>query len=932
MRGHALLIGVPEYESDAIQNLAFAANDVTTLAETFAGIGYEVDTLGVDGRLATRSHIISTVFDACRSASQNETLVIYFSGHGLHIEGKDFLVPADAALHDDIIEDLLVPVDFSRAITESPARAVLFFFDACREGVELGEKGALSLQKWTNGRLETVAHRDYAYVFSCGPGEVSRFVGGEEGFSLFGRALSDAFREPRERLTFGQLRKELQARLDGLAERNQKKPQRVRVTAEVGADDRRLSDLELWRAKSSTGKPEVSDLSSVDFGTISDYKITTRDLRLLSVRLDGAPPWLNGRVTAVHLVRVANEFNEPIGSVVASLRRFEAVGLVLPGIDDARVDDLRPTTDDVRALSITQPENPAGFIGGPSVDAVGIKRVVLASHALGESIGAVLERLERFVPLGIQLPSLDSDEIRAVQVTEEDLEVLRQFPRSDDVSYVGRAVPVGHVLSIALRHHDPIEVVLERLRRFESLGTVLPTSLQKASGPVDVEPVDMQLLSADLDGAAPWIGEAVSSLHIMRASVELSVTAGEALRRIRALQPVSVVSRTADGHPTVIEADPDTLDELQVSETDLRLLLLDDDEPGSDEEDQYVIGSIPAVHAVIASNRTGQSIREVVARLAEFAPLGVELTNLRPEAVPDVLPESADLLVLSRDLDAIAPYVHGPVPPRHLVRASAATGETLGVVVGRIKALSALGVDVAVTLPSKLVDTVAAREDAEAIRPAAEILEVDEEVPWQYVRLAIFDPEVTVPAIDVVQAAAQLTLPIGKVLERLSTYRGMGFEPPDMDLDLIKDLTVSDDDMLLLSRDLDSQRPWIDGVVSPVHILRVANRFGETVGETVVRFRRLEALGIFELQSDLAALADATVSQQMLELVSVGLDGRAPWVDERVSPIHIIRAANHLNEPVGSIMDRLRPLSPAVCRLPRSTKRVLGSFGSRRKI
>jgi hypothetical protein len=42
MSGKALLIGVPQYDSDAIPDLSFVSNDVTSLKEAVSDVGYDV--------------------------------------------------------------------------------------------------------------------------------------------------------------------------------------------------------------------------------------------------------------------------------------------------------------------------------------------------------------------------------------------------------------------------------------------------------------------------------------------------------------------------------------------------------------------------------------------------------------------------------------------------------------------------------------------------------------------------------------------------------------------------------------------------------------------------------------------------------------------------------------------------------------------------
>ena len=138
----ALLVGVPEYDSDAITNLSIVRNDVNTLHAALESSQFSVCSVGLkDKSETTRSKILQKIRSYCRQARDEETLLLYFSGHGLHHNGKDYLIPSDATLDDaEAIEEYLVTIDFGNVFDQSQAKTILFFTDACREGVELYEK------------------------------------------------------------------------------------------------------------------------------------------------------------------------------------------------------------------------------------------------------------------------------------------------------------------------------------------------------------------------------------------------------------------------------------------------------------------------------------------------------------------------------------------------------------------------------------------------------------------------------------------------------------------------------------------------------------------------------------------------------------------------------------------------------------------------
>ena len=137
----ALLIGVSEYESDAIPNLSIVCQDLKLLHASLEKSGFVVRSLGESGLSYGRSKILQTLRQECKGAQNLDTLLLYFSGHGMHFRGKDYLIPSDATLDDaEAVEEYLVPLDLGSIIDQSDAKTIIFFVDACREGIKLGFK------------------------------------------------------------------------------------------------------------------------------------------------------------------------------------------------------------------------------------------------------------------------------------------------------------------------------------------------------------------------------------------------------------------------------------------------------------------------------------------------------------------------------------------------------------------------------------------------------------------------------------------------------------------------------------------------------------------------------------------------------------------------------------------------------------------------
>lgn len=907
-----MLIAVPDYEAAAVPNLPFAANDVASLAESLKPLGYEVSLLGApdatgDVRSATRNRIISAVFETCRSASADDVVLIYFSGHGLHTEGRDYLVPADAEIREDVFEELLVPVDFARAVEGSQASAVLFFIDACREGVELGAKGALTLQNWSEGKLDTVSGKQCAYVFACAPGEVSRYVGGPEGFSLFGRALADALNGMGSKIPFGQFRAALQSHLDELADRHQKKRQVVKIVAETGASATELNAIELARSRADDDRAaRYSRLPALDWTPLAGYTVTPVDAKLLSRSLRGEPPWLAGPVSVSHLLRASATLGMPVKEVVENLGRFEPVGITLPAIPAGVVDELEVTSGDLEILDIRERFSSNEF---RSDDTISVSDLVLISHSVGKSIGFVLERLERLAHLGLTLPDVAQDAVFNEVVTDRDLDLLSDGVSGREPWYLGNSVPVGHVLAAARRHSMSARDVATALGRFEGLGVVLPDMDWDRVSDSEIRQSDLVMLSVDLDGQWPWIGSDVSATHLMRAAFHLERTVGEVLMRVERLQDARAVG--LDGVP--LPDDRQSLDALTVTSQDLRLLGIPVERELEGEEFEAIDGELPAAHLLAASGLAGCTVVEAAQRVREFAPLGLRVASVDTAQIPSRLKVSSrDLVAISRDRDGEPPFLTGPIPLVHILRASAALSAPVAEVVALVRAFEPFGI----ALPS---DT--ASDDFQDVVPGEHLgVFPNPEFAQSFGTGGMYAEAANDPReIDryaILRAARYQERSVGSVVEGLISYEQVGMRLPDGDLAALTDLIISDEDLLVLSRDLDAVAPWISGRVTGTHVLRAASSIGEPVDRILSRLERLAPAAGVSLHASYSKMGAYEPTADDFVVLSAGLNGHAPWIPTRVPPLHLVRAAQAMGTSLRETVEHLGRFEPLGLEIP----------------
>ena len=123
----ALIIGNSAYEH--APELANPRNDAADFAAKLAELEFEV-IVRQDAKL---SEMLSAVEEFSDKLHNAELSLFYYAGHGLQVDGRNYLVPVGAKLESHITLDYeAVPVDLVMATMQSRSKTNLLFLDACR--------------------------------------------------------------------------------------------------------------------------------------------------------------------------------------------------------------------------------------------------------------------------------------------------------------------------------------------------------------------------------------------------------------------------------------------------------------------------------------------------------------------------------------------------------------------------------------------------------------------------------------------------------------------------------------------------------------------------------------------------------------------------------------------------------------------------------
>ena len=125
----ALVVGNASYQN--VVHLANPANDASALADTFKKANFDVVMLRHDLGAVEFRRALREFGDKARDA---DIAVIYYAGHGLEVDGINYLIPADAVLErDSDVYDEAIPLDRVLVAVEPARRLRLIILDACRD-------------------------------------------------------------------------------------------------------------------------------------------------------------------------------------------------------------------------------------------------------------------------------------------------------------------------------------------------------------------------------------------------------------------------------------------------------------------------------------------------------------------------------------------------------------------------------------------------------------------------------------------------------------------------------------------------------------------------------------------------------------------------------------------------------------------------------
>lgn len=124
----ALVIGMAGYRS--IEPLVNTRNDAEDLARTLEGIGFDV-TLSQD---ATGADLRQTLDDFAFRAETADLALVYFAGHGVQVQGENYLIPVDADVRSNAdVQRQSVSLGRLMKAVDRARKMRIVILDSCRD-------------------------------------------------------------------------------------------------------------------------------------------------------------------------------------------------------------------------------------------------------------------------------------------------------------------------------------------------------------------------------------------------------------------------------------------------------------------------------------------------------------------------------------------------------------------------------------------------------------------------------------------------------------------------------------------------------------------------------------------------------------------------------------------------------------------------------
>ena len=183
----AFVVGNGAYKNVAA--LPNPAIDAKSMAKVLRNVGFDV----VEGTNLSRDKMTERLLEFGKKAEGADVALFFYAGHGIAINGTNYLLPVDADIKSEMDVKLgsAINIDVTLEQTMADAKVKLVFLDACRDNPfasKIKSNNATRSISVQSGLAEMKSGEGTLIAFATGPGQTA--LDGQEGTnSPFTRAL-----------------------------------------------------------------------------------------------------------------------------------------------------------------------------------------------------------------------------------------------------------------------------------------------------------------------------------------------------------------------------------------------------------------------------------------------------------------------------------------------------------------------------------------------------------------------------------------------------------------------------------------------------------------------------------------------------------------------------------------------------------------------
>ncbi|MEM6256467.1 MAG: hypothetical protein AAF821_26460 [Cyanobacteria bacterium P01_D01_bin.156] len=315
-------------------------------------------------------------------------------------------------------------------------------------------------------------------------------------------------------------------------------------------------------------------IPEIDVTSLKKIEISEEDIIALSRRVDEVvdlfekdkiswrKPWIEDEISASQIILTSTRLNESIADSLRRFEKFKSIGLkMVDSCDNKEIAKIKINPEDIIALS----RNLDGEEAWPS-NYISPAQIAFSAKRLNESVVSTLRRFDEFRCIGLTLPKVNPEKLDNFKATEEDFIALSEGDITDRTAWPEKQISVAQIVQASWRLKEPLDEVLNRLKRFIPLGLSVPDIDLITIKNISVVRNDSILFSdastsTYKERKRTWLDNTVTPIHVVAGAVKLNEPVADVLKQFQKFSPLGIKFQPMDleGLQALVNSEEDLL-------------------------------------------------------------------------------------------------------------------------------------------------------------------------------------------------------------------------------------------------------------------------------------------------------------------------------------------------------------------------------------